>query len=471
MRLFIRFFFINIASIYCFIKILNLKKLSRLSSKLILVTYVIASSILFTLMRGELSRFIIPTLVTLLFLTLKKIYKLPPLTTITGVLYASGISYGTYTISVFLSVILFSIILGVPFTWVIRLQMIIAVIQSTLCFCIFRIKRFSKGFTFIKNEYYTTIGIFSSLMILILMMLMANNNAEYIYIIPIFCVFLAVIFIYVWSKSRFKSQYIASLYKRELDYLNHEIALLKKDNENLSKLIHKDNKLIPALELATKEYLESDNDKAVGIKLIEQLNDLSQERKGIINRSSHSNIHNTGFISTDSLLNYMNSKCIDNDIEFNFVLAGKLTDYIGNVIAESDFNSILADLIENAIIATKCNNGHHIYTVITADTLTIDVYDSGALFDINVLANLGLKRITTHKGTGTGIGLTSIYEFLDKYQAKFVIDETTPDDHRYTKKVSISFNSSKEYRFITQRSKSEIKSLFRREDIIIEQPS
>ena len=168
-------------------------------------------------------------------------------------------------------------------------------------------------------------------------------------------------------------------------------------------------------------------------------------------------------------MNYFRSKAADNNIEFNCIVAGNLANVVGDCVSVSDFNSILADLIENAIIATKCSNGHHIHAVIRTDKLAIDVYDSGNTFDVNVLANLGLKRITTHKDTGgSGIGLSSIYEFLEKYQASLIIDETKQIDSRFTKKISVCFNGVKEYRLITSRNNEELKIVYHREDVIIE---
>ena len=57
---------------------------------------------------------------------------------------------------------------------------------------------------------------------------------------------------------------------------------LKKQNEELGRLIHKDNKLIPALETAGTDFLSADGDeknKALGASLILQLKELSGSRR------------------------------------------------------------------------------------------------------------------------------------------------------------------------------------------------
>ena len=45
--------------------------------------------------------------------------------------------------------------------------------------------------------------------------------------------------------------------EREQQELHEQIAVLKKENEALSAIIHKDNKLIPALDLSVKTFLSS----------------------------------------------------------------------------------------------------------------------------------------------------------------------------------------------------------------------
>ena len=50
---------------------------------------------------------------------------------------------------------------------------------------------------------------------------------------------------------------------------------------------------------------------------------------------------------------------------------------------------------------------------------------------------MGKKRVTTHKGEGgSGIGLMTMFEILNKYKASYRLDES-PDKDGFTKCVKI----------------------------------
>lgn len=470
-QIIIQMFFTILVSIYCFIKLLQLKKPKRTISKLLLIIYTIVIPLIIFVVRLHLPYLNIPILIITLFLLMQYIYKAPTLQTLIGILYSTGIAYALHFIC---AVTLFSIIeicLRLPTNNMFVMQILVSLTQLISCILLFKIKRFKDGMPFLKKEYHITTGIISSIIILTLTMLISNNNGELALIIPFICILFFAIFIYVFWKNHLRQVYDKNQADKREDYLNHEIEQLRKEKEILSKLVHRDNKLIPALEMTVRDYVNNYSDTPNSQNIIEQLDNLTSERKGIIKNSSYKNICRTGFVGIDSMINYMYTKAQDENIEFNFILVGDLSEHIDSTISISDFDSILGDLIENAIIATKFNNGKHVLVIISTSPLSIEVYDSGAPFDIKVLANLGLKRITTHKEFGSGIGLTSIYEFGYKYNYSLTINEYKIDDPKYTKAVSIEFGNVREYCFITERSYKELKPLLRREDITIKMPA
>jgi len=70
----------------------------------------------------------------------------------------------------------------------------------------------------------------------------------------------------------------------------------------------------------------------------------------------------------------------------------------------------------------------------------IRVYDSGEQFDEQVLEKLGLEQITTRAGVGgSGIGLFTVFEILEKYGASFKLDEA-PQSFGFTKFIEIAFD-------------------------------
>ena len=72
--------------------------------------------------------------------------------------------------------------------------------------------------------------------------------------------------VYCWWRFRITRDYREKLRQAELKALQNEliekdnrIRELEENNDSLAKIIHKDNKLIPAMELAVCEYLEMMN--------------------------------------------------------------------------------------------------------------------------------------------------------------------------------------------------------------------
>ena len=465
------FYFNAFLFVYNYIKLLSHKLPRCNSSKILLAAYIVFSPIILCIIKLNIPYIHIPIIIISMVILFKNIYHDNFLITLNYVLFSLGLTYAFSLVGIFITALVIYPIFNKILDELLILEIIASIIQMVTNISIFRLKRLENGLSFLKKDKNTTLGTIISVAIIILTMLMSNINSDLIYIVPVVSIFIIVILFYLWNKFKFQQYYNTINAKREYNFLKHEMSILIKQNETLSKLIHKDNKIIPALEMSVRTYMNSNGDKATGENLLLQLQNLAAERKEIVYKSSPTDIYNTGLIATDSLLYYFKAKAAESNIDFTCILSGNLTESVGNSVTESDFNSILADLIENALIATECNNGHHIHVVIIADKPIIEVYDSGTPFDINVLANLGLKRITTHKGTGTGIGLTSIYEFTEKYDATLTIDETLQTDPRFTKKISICFNSSKAYKIITSREKNDIKILYRREDIIIEQPT
>ncbi|MGN0154024.1 MAG: ATP-binding protein [Lachnospiraceae bacterium] len=272
---------------------------------------------------------------------------------------------------------------------------------------------------------------------------------------------------------------------RNIESLNAEllekeqyIEALKADNDRLAKIIHKDNKLIPAMEFAVEQYLQNstaiDETAQTGNALLEELRQLSQERKGMIVQQDQKceKLPSAGITRIDSLLLYMQQKAITAEISFHVTLDCNLQNFLEKNIGEESFCTLLADLIDNAIIATKYNNGRHVLLNIgtVSKYYAIHIFDSGIPFTKEVLVKLGQEQITTHADdSGSGIGLMQTHEILKKHGASLFIDEFTPDTGLYTKKVSVVFNKLNHYTLYTTRDEQEITYLNQRSDLTVVQ--
>ena len=359
LELFIKYFTIFICSIYICAKLLNIKPKTY-------SIYALVFSTLTTTLYLFLPKNIAPLFVffagIVLFIFIKLFYCSNCKIAFIYTIFSYAMSYLFYMISALITVVIYVLIMHIlQINYSIPLYLFIAILQIILSFLIFTKKQFKNGMPFLK---YTTnnIGLYICIVILISTFILraGRGSMNLIYLIPFSFILISLIFIIIWWRSRLKASYIKAVYNRELEILKSELSTLINDNEVLSSLIHKDNKLIPALELTVRNFICSDNPSTQDKdKILSQLDKLSMERKGIINNCStfNTNLPTTGYIVIDALLNYMMQKCSVSDIIVNINIIGNLDTFIGKLIDESDFNTILADLIENAFIATKFNNG------------------------------------------------------------------------------------------------------------------
>ena len=141
----------------------------------------------------------------------------------------------------------------------------------------------------------------------------------------------------------------------------------------------------------------------------------------------------------------------EHQINFDLSFSEDSKSLILNIISESDLHTLLADLTENAIIASQNSSKKNILVqiVFSSDLTSIEILDSGESFAPEVLHNIGRKPVTTHpEEGGSGIGLMTTFEIAAKYKASFTIDEL-PDEVSFTKKIAVCFDGLAQYRINT----------------------
>ena len=164
----------------------------------------------------------------------------------------------------------------------------------------------------------------------------------------------------------------------------------------------------------------------------------------------------TNIQEIDDMLSYMQSECSKNNIELLLKIECDINHIIENYITKSQLETLLGDLIRNAIIAINhCNNEFKsIMAVfgIKEDTYEICILDSGIPFEATTLVNLGLQPASTHLDEGgTGIGFITTFETINSCNASFIINEIT--NSNYTKSLEIKFDNKNEYVIISKRIK------------------
>lgn len=368
-------------------------------------------------------------------------------------------------------------------------QSIIGLVMWLFSMMMFQPKRFKNGLLFPADKALSYYGFFLSFCVFFCIITIStptlkNSTTHMESTFIIFFIFVLFFLLLMWWKQELKNCYLKQLRHRDFLRLEEElkdchntIATLKEENQDMAHLIHRDNKQVAALSFAVETYLSSidnspEESRQLGNQLMLELQKDMQVRQEFVSKLTTSSLVTpTGILSMDCLINYMLHKCGTYGIALKYSFPENIQDFIGAIIEEQDLITILADLLENALIATRYANGADILLEVGRkdEVFFLCVHDSGIPFTKEVLLDLGQKRHTTHKNNGgSGIGLMSTYERLQNYHASFVIDESPNKEVPYCKSVWIFFDGKGEYRLHTRRLPVEIEYLHHREDLMIE---
>lgn len=387
-------------------------------------------------------------------------------TAITTAFFAFALSFAFH---VFASIIITTSLLPIAdIVTPIFVQVACLIIYLLLIPLPFRIPRLQSGMPFLENPIYSMPGAFLSITIIYIATVVNSKTYHFTLVTLIMTIPLLTLSIYHYWKQYITKTYRDEITLRNLSELNHTIQEqqqiiqdLKDEKERLERIVHKDNRLIPAMELSVRNFLSTPSlsEPAVtkrGQELLQELNRLSKERSGILKEQvlNCEHIKSTKVTSIDNMLHYLQQDAFINDITLQANISCDIRDLIQHAISEEDLNTLLADLIKNAIIATKCNNGHFILLSIhlLSNNYAISVFDSGIPFPPEVWAKWGKERVTTHANDGgSGIGMMTIHELLNKYRGSFVIHEFHPDSSGYTKEISVLFDHCSQCSFITKQ--------------------
>ena len=481
--IFIKYFFIFYCSLYTSAKLTNIK-----STKYKLIFFICSLVIGFqhSLIPSKYSNITFFIAITTMCFLIKLLFHCTLLTSFYITIISYAISHSFYLISSIVTAFFGLLLFAKMVENILIRQILVSCIHLVLATLLFKIKRLKRGMPFLLNEKASMnkIGIYISFIIILSTILIKLNTINTISAITIILILLCFYLLYIWWHHRIKTSYMKRMTIKELEFLNKEITSLKTDNEILSALVHKDNKIIPSLIMAVKDYISayenSSSDKidtALGNDIIKNLETLLLERQNTIHSCVTLDIPviKTNIISIDALMNYMVQKAKQANItvQFEYHFSNTCCNFLemlSNCISENELCTLLADMIDNAIIATSCNHRSDIMVNIFSDLenrYTIEVSDSGIPFEAEVIVNFGRKRITTHKDFGTGIGLNTIYHIASTHNASIVIDETITND-RYTKKMLIVFDNKHSYILKTNSRADELHYLSSRIDLQIE---
>ena len=378
-----------------------------------------------------------------------------------GTLATSIISLG---ISIFIYII--ALLISAPIDFIIfqitnneatrylAAQITIDILQTIAIIIVFQIKRFKGGLSPHKNEGSYDFLLLISIVSIVLLSLfyMGGNDQTTIQLILIFLVVCGLGLIFWWRKhERVNYQQIiirqnTKILEARLQDYEEEKQNLINHNAKLAKIIHRDNKLIPAMVAAVDALLAKSDYKSELASLKAQLSELADQHGESVRQYQNvtDNLPKTGVISVDAVLHFINSKAAKQKEECVITAQdGAFPLLFAAIPEQTDLNTVICDMAENALISAAKTNGGKIklaFGFAEDGSPKIAVFDNGAPFDKKVVASLGKRKITTRNiEGGSGVGLMTLFEILRRYGASFTLNENCADN-TYSKFVAVTFD-------------------------------
>jgi len=441
----IKTFFLIQSSVYTYTKVLSI----RLNQTIFLL------SVLFSVIATPVIYFIqnIASPYTILFMTIFSalffsiVFKQKFYLSLGYSIFSIGISYALFAVIAFITLPISYLLLMHNLPTIITTTLVlllVGIIQILTLFLLFHSKRLKSGIPgFTDNKLNDTAVFVGTILILFSSLFSINYSFNLIFDLLLISFILSLgIIIWLWGQKNIHTDYICQSHTRRIDILEDTLREKEAELERLSKIIHKDNKLLAALEQSTRELL-SDTPSDTAERLLQELNRFSEERRDTLHayEAKPLPLLETGLFSIDTMLRYLQQRAQKYAIDFQVHFDENIS-FVTNVINEQDLCTIVADLGENAIIATKSAETKNILLSIEKkDSMNyvLNFFDSGEPFPEEVLAQLGKKRYTTHAATGgSGIGLMTTCELAQKHRAEFCISSTNQVPP-YTKCISLTF--------------------------------
>ena len=484
--LIIRYFFLIFCALYSHTKIVNQKQTFISHAKYYILFSLLLSTIIPFLTQKYTStlRFTIIFICHTIFIFLY--FKTTLLHTTTIAIISFAFSYLSLSISAFILSIIATITTDLIVLCNPNLVLIGGLLQSLIIFSLFRIQRLRSGMPFLLNNTTFNIGICISAFVIFYNEILQQTlyftwQIQFIFIIivPLFSIALLI-----WWRYKITQSYVEKLRVDEVELLYKEISdkdleieKLQANNEHLARIIHKDNKLIPAMELAVRNYLQTaflmkpEDAKQMGVELLSKLERMSEERTGILHtyQEKHSYHQRSGLTSIDAIVDYMENRARTLGMEYQYQFDKTIKDMLPAFITEDDAMHLLSDVIDNAIIAVTYSEKKNIFIHIgiMRGILFMDISDSGIPFSPETYQKFGTVKHTTHaEHGGSGIGLMDIANFKKQYKFSLQIYEYPETEPTYTKKLRILFDRKNHYLIQSFRAK-ELRSMVIRNDLHI----
>ena len=380
----------------------------------------------------------------------------------------------TITVSTLICVTIYSKLTNIHYTNP-SITFFISLLSLTLLYLLSKLKRLKNGLPFLTKQYDNIhlsvfILVINVVIIFTYFLLGSFTKISIEELFWGFIMFSFVLFIIIqktlilYQKQKIQIKALKD-YEQELQQTKQKLNTALEEKQKLIQSNHEfyhrqealNKKLDDLLKLQSLN-MNTEFGEDYG-NLLNRINNLSDEYTHKI--QTIPSIPKTNIIELDDMLSYLQSECISNNIEFNLKIDYELDYIIGKYISKSQLETLLGDLVRNAIIAINhCTSNYRSIMCIFGikdSSYELCVYDSGIPFEIDTLINLGLKPASTHESEGgTGIGFITTFEMLNSCKASLIINEIT--NNNYSKVLEIKFDNKNEYVIISERADEIISS-------------
>lgn len=291
----IQIFFILLSCFYLYHKLLNIEKRPFNIEFYCYIYFVGCSCLLYLISKNIYYIVCFPALIILFFVFIKIYTHTNYKTALNTTVIALGISLCSFTFSaVIITLFLLCTALTPENHFWILIKLVIGIMQYVLVHLPFQLKRLKKGMPFLYELNFNNAGFFLSICIIICVIIISTPYTihTYITISCLLLIFPCALLLISWWRAIITKNYRRKLQQFEMQKLKNElvqkeqeISRLLENNKALAQIIHRDNKLIPAMELAVNTFLQNQNTlsphqlKEQGLALATHLQTMSQERK------------------------------------------------------------------------------------------------------------------------------------------------------------------------------------------------
>ena len=361
---FIKLLFVNFCIIYTFFKITN-QRVDKISLKIVLIFFNILFAMTYSIVRNYLEISLLYPIYYLLYaFFLSIVINIDFLYVVTIVMISSSFSIIAIVIASIISFFLMKILSLDIMEYNIIEYSVIGVIQFSLLYYFFKIKRFKNGFSFFKNginmRLMKVIGILISLITIIISIVITIEENTLIERILFIAIALATIFTIYWIRYSITKYYKDKMKDRTVEIQEEQlkekdeiISNLKLELSNVLEINHKYNRRLSAMERAVanlgnklsfnEEFANEYSD------VLDSLQNLSKEYKQEFD--NYYILPKTNIFSVDNLLEYMKIEALKNNIEFELEINCEISEMVQKYISKNKLETLLGDHITDAIIA------------------------------------------------------------------------------------------------------------------------